>query len=139
MAGKREKPEDIITTPQQVEVLQGQGAKIADAVRQIGVTQQTCYRWRREYGGMTRDQLKRLKELEQETTRLRRAVANLTLDTLILSEAAKGNDRALRVAAAASSISGRSWAFPSAAPVGPWGSIDPRSARFLQVVMTRNA
>ena len=63
MAGKREKPEDIVTKLRQVEGLQAQGAKIADAVRQIGVIQQTYYRWRREYGGMSRDQLKRLKGL----------------------------------------------------------------------------
>ena len=75
----------------QVEVLQGQGKSIADAVRQIGVTQQTYYRWRKEYGGMTRDQLKRLKELETENTRLRRAVSDLTLDKMILTEAARGN------------------------------------------------
>lgn len=90
MAGKREKPEDIVTKLRQVEVLQAQGAKIADAVRQIGVTQQTYYRWRREYGGMSRDQLKRLKELATENARLRRAVSDLTLDKLILSEAARG-------------------------------------------------
>ncbi|WP_406870279.1 IS3 family transposase [Thioclava sp. 'Guangxiensis'] len=90
MAGKREKPEDIVMKLRQVEVLQGQGAKLADAVRQIGVTQQTYYRWRREFGGMNRNQLKRLKELEQENTRLRRVVSDLTLDKLILTEAAKG-------------------------------------------------
>lgn len=88
---KREKPEDIITKLRQVEELQGQGAKIADAVRHIDGTQQTYYRWRREYGGMSRDQLKRLKELEQENALLRRAVSDLTLDKLILSEAARGN------------------------------------------------
>jgi len=66
MAGKREKPEDIVTKLRQVEVLQGQGMNVAEAVRQIGVTQQTYYRWRRQYGGMSRDQLKRLKELEKE-------------------------------------------------------------------------
>jgi putative transposase len=92
MAGNRDKPEDIITKVRQVEVLQGQDAKIAEAVRQIGVTQQTYYRWRRECGGMNRDQLKRLKELGQENARLRRAVSDLTLDTLILSEAARGNE-----------------------------------------------
>ena len=75
----------------QVEVLQGQGKSIADAVRQIGMTQQTYYRWRKEYGGMSRDQLKRLKELETENTRLRRAVWDLTLDKMILTEAAQGN------------------------------------------------
>ena len=64
---------------------------VADAVRQIGVTQQTCYRWRRLYGGMGREQLKRLKELEKENQRLRRAVSDLTLDKLILTEAARGN------------------------------------------------
>ena len=64
---------------------------IADAVRQIGVTRNTYYRWRKLYGGMGREQLKRLKELEKENQRLRRAVSDLTLDKLILSEAAKGN------------------------------------------------
>jgi transposase-like protein len=72
-------------------VLQGQGASVADAVRQIGVTVQTYYRWRRLYGGMGREQLRRLKELEKENHRLRRAVSDLTLDKLILAEAAKGN------------------------------------------------
>ena len=91
MAGKREKPEDIVSKLRQVEVLQGQGATIADAVRQIGVTQQTFYRWRKLYGGMQRSQLARLKELEKENQRLRRAVSDLTLDKLILTEAAKGN------------------------------------------------
>uniref|UniRef100_UPI0040402B2C transposase n=1 Tax=Thioclava sp. GXIMD2076 TaxID=3131931 RepID=UPI0040402B2C len=91
MAGKREKPEDIVMKLRQVEVSQDQGAKLADAVRQIGVSQQTYYRWRREFGGMNRDQLKRLKELEKENTRLRRAVSDLTLDKLILTEAARGN------------------------------------------------
>ena len=91
MAGKRPKPEEIVSKLRQVEVLQGQGMPIADAVRQIGVTQQTYYRWRKLYGGMGREQLKRLKELEKENLRLRRAVSDLTLDKLILEEAAKGN------------------------------------------------
>ncbi|SMY09738.1 Transposase [Flavimaricola marinus] len=91
MAGKRDKPEEIVLKLRQVEVLQGQGKSIADAVRQIGVTQQTYYRWRKEFGGMSRDQLKRLKELETENTRLRRAVSDLTLDKMILTEAARGN------------------------------------------------
>ena len=75
----------------QVEVLQGQGKSVSDSGRHIGVTIQTYYRWRREYGGMNRDQAKRLKELEAENTRLRRAVSDLTLDKLILTEAARGN------------------------------------------------
>ncbi|WP_297775803.1 IS3 family transposase [uncultured Roseovarius sp.] len=90
MAGKRDKPEEIVLKLRQVEVLQGQGSSIADSVRQIGVTVQTYYRWRKEYGGMSRDQLKRLKELETENTRLRRAVSDLTLDKMILTEAAPG-------------------------------------------------
>ncbi|MEM8971880.1 MAG: IS3 family transposase [Pseudomonadota bacterium] len=90
MAGKREKPEDIVSKLRQVEVLQGQGMTIADAVRQIGVTQQTYYRWRKQYAGMNREQLKRLKELEKENQRLRRAVSDLTLDKMILTEAAPG-------------------------------------------------
>ena len=91
MAGKRDKPEEIVLKLRQVEVLQGQGSSIADAVRQIGVTQQTYYRWRKEYGGMSRDQLKRLKELETENQRLKRVVADLSLDKMILTEAARGN------------------------------------------------
>ena len=91
MAGKREKPEGIVSKLRQVEVLQGQGATIAEAVRQIGVTQQTFYRWRKQYGGIQRSQLVCLKELEKENKRLRRAVSDLTLDKLILSEAARGN------------------------------------------------
>jgi putative transposase len=91
MAGKRDKPEDMVLKLRQVEVLQGQGMGIAEAVRQIGVSQQTYYRWRKQYGGMSRDQLKRLKELETENTRLRRAVSDLTLDKMILTEAARGN------------------------------------------------
>ena len=91
MAGKREKPEEIVSKLRQVEVLQGQGMTIAEAVRQIGVTQQTFYRWRKLYGGMGQSQLKRLKELEKENQRLRRAVSDLTLDKLILTEAAQGN------------------------------------------------
>ena len=91
MAGRRDKPEDIVSKLRQVEVLQGQGMTIADAARQIGMTEQTYYRWRKQYGGMSRDQLKRFKEVEQENQRLRRAVSDLTLDKQILSEAARGN------------------------------------------------
>ena len=91
MAKKRYKPEEIVAKLRQVEVLQGQGSSVADAVRQIGVTEVTYYRWRREYGGMKTDQLRRLKELEKENQRLRRAVSDLTLDKLILAEAARGN------------------------------------------------
>ena len=68
-----------------------QGRQVADAVRAIGVTEVTYYRWRNEYGGLKGDQVKRFKELETENSRLRRAVSELTLDKLILAEAAKGN------------------------------------------------
>jgi len=90
MAGKREKPEDIVQKRRQVEVLQGQGKSVQEAVRQIGVTVQTYYQWRKEYGGMNRDQLMRLKELETENQRLQRAVSDLTFDKRILTEAARG-------------------------------------------------
>ena len=86
MAGKRDKPEVIISKLRQVEVLQGQGSSVADAVRQIGATQQTFYRWRKQYGGMGTNQLKRLKEVEKENQHLRRAVSDLTLDKLVLKE-----------------------------------------------------
>jgi putative transposase len=76
---------------QQVEVLTGQGRSIAGAARSIGVSEQTYFRWRAEYGGMKVDQLKRLKELELENKRLRQAVSDLTLDKQILAEAARGN------------------------------------------------
>lgn len=91
MARKRYRPEDIVAKLRQVEVLQSHGMAASDAIRQIGVSEVTYYRWRREYGGMGTDQLKRLKELEKENQRLRRAVSDLTLDKLILQEAARGN------------------------------------------------
>ena len=89
--GKRHKPEEIIAKLRQVEVMTGQGTTMADAIRSIGVTEVTYYRWRSEYGGMKLDQVKRLKELEVVNGRLRKAVSDLTLDKLILKEAAKGN------------------------------------------------
>ncbi|WP_108861535.1 IS3 family transposase [Ruegeria sp. Alg231-54] len=90
MANKRPKPEEIVSKLRQVEVLMGQGMSRLDAVRQIGVVEQTYYRWRKKYGGMGVDQLKELKRLQKENERLRRAVSDLTLDKLILTEANKG-------------------------------------------------
>ena len=72
-------------------MLHSEGSTIADAIRQIGVSEVTFYRWRKEYGGMGTDQLKELKRLQEENERLRRAVSDLTLEKLILTEAAKGN------------------------------------------------
>lgn len=91
MPRKHHKPEEIVAKLRQVDVLTSQGRSVADAVREIGVTEVTYYRWRQEFGGLKSDQVKRLKELEQENSRLRRAVSDLTLDKLILAEAAKGN------------------------------------------------
>ena len=83
--------EQIIFKLREVEVMVGQGVSIADACRKIAVTEQTYYRWRKEYGGMGTEQLKRLKELEKENSRLRRVVSDLSLEKAILAEVAKGN------------------------------------------------
>jgi transposase-like protein len=88
---KRHTAEEIVAKLRQVDVLMAQGRPVADAVRSIGVTEVTYYRWRNEYGGLKGDQVRRLKELKIENSRLRRAVSDLTLDKLILAEAAKGN------------------------------------------------
>jgi putative transposase len=88
---RRPKPEEIVAKLRQVDVLTAQGTSVAEAVRSIGVTEVTYYRWRKEFGGLKLDQVKRLKELEAENQRLRKAVADLTLDKVILSEAARGN------------------------------------------------
>lgn len=91
MPRKIYKPEEIIAKLRQVEVLTSQGKSTVDAIRSIGVTDATYYRWRQEYGGLKVDQVKRLKELEAENSRLRRAVSDLTLEKLVLKEAASGN------------------------------------------------
>ena len=91
MRKKRHTPEEIISKLRQVDVLVGQGTPVADAIRSIEVTEVTYYRWRQEYGGLKSDQVKRMKELETENQRLRKAIADLTLDKLILQEATRGN------------------------------------------------
>ncbi len=91
MARKRYTPEQIIRHLKQSEVLSSQGRNVSEICREIGVTENTYYRWRKEYGGMGLDQARKLKELERENSRLKRAVADLTLDNLILKEASKGN------------------------------------------------
>ena len=91
MTRKRHKPEEIVAKLRQVDVLVSQGRSVADAIRPIAVTEVTYDRWRQEFGGLKSDQVKRLKDLATENTRLRRAVADLTLDKLILKEAASGN------------------------------------------------
>ena len=90
MPTKGHTPEEIVSKLRQVDVMVAQGQPIATAVKKIGVTEQSSYRWRNEYGGLKLDQVKRLKELEAENSRLRRAVSDLTLDKLILQEAMRG-------------------------------------------------
>jgi len=91
MRKNRHTPEEIVSKLRQVDVLVAQGTLVTDAIRSIGVTEVTYYRWRQEYGGLKSDQVKRMKELATENQRLRKAVADLTLDKLILQEAARGN------------------------------------------------
>ena len=91
MGKKRHKAEEIVAKLRQVEVLTAQGRPVVEAVRSLGVTEVTNYRWRSEYGGLKGDQVKRLKELEAENNRLRRAVSDLTIEKLILKETARGN------------------------------------------------
>ena len=91
MGRKRHTPEQIITALREAEVGLARGKSVKLISRELGITEQTYYRWRREYGGMKTSQAKRLKELEKENQRLKRAVADLTVDNMILKEASKGN------------------------------------------------
>ena len=91
MGRKHHKPEEIVGKLRRVEVLTGQGKPVAEAVRAIGVAEATSYRWRAEYGGLTLDPVRRLKLLEQENGRLRKALANLMIEKLILKKAALRN------------------------------------------------
>ena len=91
MPRKSYKPEEIVAKLRHVDVLTSQGKTVGEAIRLIGVSEVTYYRWRQEFGGLKSDQVKRLKDLEAENSRLRRAVSDLTLDKLILQEAARGN------------------------------------------------
>ncbi len=91
MPQKKHEPEEIVAKLRQVDVLVSQVRLVAEAVRSIGVTPFTYYRWRKDFGGLKTDQVKRLKELEKENERLRKAVSDLTLEKLIPREAASGN------------------------------------------------
>ncbi len=91
MAKKTYTPEQIINKLREAEIHINQGISIAEASRKIGITQQTYYRWRKEYGGLRIEQAKKLKNLEKENTRLKKLVADLSLDNAILKEAAEGN------------------------------------------------
>jgi transposase-like protein len=91
MGTKRYRPEEIITKLREAEVLLAQGMKVPEVAKAIGIHEITYYRWRKEYGGLKVSQAKRLKELEKENLRLRKAVSDLSLDKVILQEAARGN------------------------------------------------
>jgi len=91
MPRKKYRPEEIITKLREADILISQGQTVASVIKSLGVSDVTYYRWRKDYGGMNTSQIKRLKELEQENARLRQAVSDLTLDKLILKEAAEGN------------------------------------------------
>lgn len=129
MVKKRHKPEEIVAKLRQVEVLTAQGKSIAEAVKTIAVTETTYFRWRAEYGGLKSDQVKRLKDLETENARLRKAVSDLTLEKLILKEAASGNWQAPSAVAPASSAPSRGSGFPSVSPAARSASIGRPSAR----------
>ncbi len=91
MARRHYRPEEIMAKLREAEVLLRRGKKVAEVVKELGIHEVTYYRWRKEYGGMRVNQLKRLKQLEQENARLRKAVSDLTLDKMTLQEAAKGD------------------------------------------------
>ncbi len=91
MAKKSHSPEQIINKLREAEILLNQGASVGETSRKIGVTEQTYYRWRKEYGGMRIEQAKRLKDLEKENIRLKKLVADISLDNAILKEVAEGN------------------------------------------------
>ena len=91
MVKKSHSPVQIINKLREAEILLNQGANVGEASRKIGVTEQTYYRWRKEYGGMRIEQAKRLKDLEKQNTRLKRLVADISLDNAILKEVAEGN------------------------------------------------
>jgi len=91
MVKKSHSPEQIINKLREAEILLNQGVKVGEACRKIGVTEQTYYRWRKEYGGMRIEQAKRLKDLEKENARLKKLVAEISLDNAILKEVAEGN------------------------------------------------
>src|SRR4028118_1443686 len=161
MASKKHRPEEAVAKLRQVDVLVSPGQTVAEAVRAIGVTEVTYYRWRREFGGLKADRVsgwrswrrrtrgggrrgwpragggrrpeggpgERLKELEAENARLRKAVVDLTLDKQILAEAARGNVEAPRAGAPVSSTSCTRWGCPSAAPARRSASTARRSAR----------
>src|SRR5262249_53299788 len=138
MARKRYKPEEIVAKLRQVDVLVSQGQNMVDAIRQIGVSEVTYYRWRQEFGGLKTGQVKRLKDLELENSRLRKAGSDLTLNKRFLQEAAGETFEPPAAAVPALSRSERSCMSPSVAPGRRWGSIARRNERSCAVGRTRS-
>jgi len=120
MPRKRHTPEQIIRKLREAEVELAKGQTAGEVVRKLGITEQTYYRWRKEYGGLRLDQAKRLKELEKENARLKKLLAEQSLDNAILKEAASGNFRARPVGAGRSRTSAGGSASRSAGPAGCW-------------------
>ena len=137
MSAKKHKPEEIIGKLREVEIMLGQGGTTAEACRRIAVSEHTYHRCRKEYGGLKTDQARRMKDLEKENLRLRRAISDLTLDKPILQEAARGDFRAPRGAGAASTRSGKCWTYPSGPCAACSASTGRRSARCRAGRMTK--
>ena len=137
MPQKRYRPEEIIAKLRQADVLLGEGKKVPEVVKALGIHEVTYYRWRKEYGGLQVSQAKRLKDLERENARLRRAVSDLTLDKLILQEASRGNFCAPRGGADASPRSVRGCTSPSGGPAGRWARHARPSATGRSCATTR--
>ena len=129
MSRKRYTPEQIISMLREAEVALAQGQSVGQACRTLGVSEQSYYRWRKEYGGLRTDQAKRLKDLEKENGRLRKAISDLTLDKLILKEALEGNCQAPPVAGSVLIISRPNWESPSDVPALLQANIAQPSAR----------
>ncbi len=122
MGRPRHTPEQIIGKLREAEVALAKGHTVVQVCRSLGITEQTCSRWRQEYGGLQGDQAKRLKDVERENARLKRAVADVTLDTRMLKEAAEGHCSAQRGAVGAWHRSARRWASRSGGRIGCWAS-----------------
>ena len=137
MPKKRFSVEQIINHLREAEVFLAQGQTIGQVCRHIGISEQSYYRWRREYGGLKVDQARRLKELERENGCLRRAVADLTLEKLVLKEAAEGNWSAPSAAGVVLPMFSRSSVSRNAGRAGIWDSRDRRKDAIVLSPMTR--
>ncbi|SPH18791.1 hypothetical protein DEA8626_02336 [Defluviimonas aquaemixtae] len=130
MATKRHKPEEIVTKLRQVKVHVGLGMARVDAIREVPITEQTYYRWRKQYSGMGTDQLRELNRLQKENERLSKAVSDLTLDKMILTEAARGNFWAPPVVVPVSTLSAKNWVCRNVGLAGCCVSIARRSTSY---------